>query len=235
MIARFPGNSKTVAHRRLRCFGYGIPDLKRAIHSAENAVSLTYEGELQPFQKKDSEYRTYQMHLHELPWPVDVLQGLGAAQVRMRVTLSYFIEPSPGSVGWKINTRYASHGMRFDVVRPTENLDDFKKRISRDFWEGGKRPEDKVEETRNWVIGEQGRTHGSIHSDWWVGSAAELATCGKLVVYPVTGWWKERHHLERYDRKARYSLIVSLDSDDENVDLYTPISEMVDVQTEIMI
>jgi hypothetical protein len=67
MIDRFPGNSKAAAHQRLRCYGYGVPDLRRAIHSAENAVSLTFEGELQPFQKKGSEYRTYQMHVHQLP------------------------------------------------------------------------------------------------------------------------------------------------------------------------
>jgi hypothetical protein len=98
-----------------------------------------------------------------------------------------------------------------------------------------KRPADQAEETRNWVIGDQGRTNGSIHSDWWVGSAAGLAACGSIVVYPVTGWWRDRHHLGRYENAARYSLIVSLESDDETVDLYTPISQMVDVQTEIMV
>ena len=46
MINRFPGSSKAAAHRRLRCYGYGVPDLRRAIHSAENAVSLTFEGEI---------------------------------------------------------------------------------------------------------------------------------------------------------------------------------------------
>lgn len=235
MISRFPGNNKATAHRRLRCFGYGVPDLNRAIHSAENVVNLTFEGELQPFHKRDSDYRTFQMHLHHLPWPTEVLLDMGEAQVRMHVTLSYFIEPSPGSVGWKVNTRYASHGLRFDVVRPTESIEDFKKRISRDFWDGGNRPDDKVEETRNWVIGENGRTHGSIHSDWWVGTAAELATCGSIVVFPVSGWWKDRPHLGRYESLARYSMVVSLESDDHNVNLYTPISQMVDVQTEIMV
>jgi hypothetical protein len=235
MIDQIPGNTKAAAHRRLRCYGYGVPDLQRAINSAENTVSLIFEGELQPFCKKDSDYRTYQMHVHQLPWPVAVLQGMEAAPVRMRVTLSYFIEPSPGSVGWKVNTRYASHGLRFDVIRPTETLDSFKRRISREFWEEGKRPENQAEESRNWVVGEQGRTRGSIHSDWWMGSAAELAASGSIVVYPVTGWWKERPHLERVESKARYSMIVSLESDDQNVDLYTPISQMVDVQTEIMI
>jgi len=235
MIDRFPGDSKTAAHQRLRCYGYGVPDLHRAINSAENAVSLVFEGALQPFQKKRSEPRTYQMHVHQLPWPADVLQGLGAARVRMRVTLSYFIEPSPGSVGWKVNTRYASHGLRFDVIRPTENLEGFKQRISKDFWENEKRPVNQAKETRNWVIGDQGRTNGCLHSDWWVGSAVDLAACGSIVVYPVTGWWKDRRHLGCYENKARYSMIVSLESDDETVDLYTPISQTVDVQTEIMV
>jgi hypothetical protein len=235
MIDRFPGTSKAAAQQRLRCYGYGVPDLRRAIHSAENAVSLTFEGELQPFCKKGSEYRTCQMHIHELPWPVEVLQGLGAALVRMRVTLSYFIEPSPGSVGWKVNTRYASHGLRFDVIRPTENLEAFKRRISRDFWENKKRPVGQAKETRNWVIGDNGQTNGCIHSDWWVGRAADLAACGKIVIYPVTGWWKDRHHLGRYENKARYSMVVSLESDDKTVDLYTPIAKMVDVQTEILV
>jgi hypothetical protein len=54
---------------------------------------------------------------------------------------------------------------------------------------------DKVEERRGWAIGVQGRTHGSLHSDWWPGSAAELATCASIVVFPVTGWWKDRPHL----------------------------------------
>lgn len=235
MIDRFPGDSKAAAHQRLRCYGYGVPDRHRAIHSAENVANLIFEGDLQPFQKKGSECRTYQMHVHKLPWPVDVLQGLGAAKIQMRVTLSYFIEPSPGCIGWNVNTRYASHGLRFDVIRPTEDLEGFKRRISRDFWENKKRPVGQVKETRNWVIGDNGRTNGCIHSDWWVGSAAELAACGSIVVYPVTGWWRDRHHLDCYGKKARYSMVVSLKSDDETVDLYTPITKMVDVQTEILV
>jgi hypothetical protein len=234
MFARFPGNSKAAAHRRLRCYGYGVPNLHRALNSAENAVTLVFEGELQPFQKKNSECRTFEMHLHQLPWPIAELEELGEAMVRMRITLSYFIEPSPNSIGWGVNHRYASYGLRFDVIRPTEGLDGFKKRISRDFWEGGQRPAGQAEESRNWIIGDQGRTHGSLHSDWWVGHAADLAQCGRIAVYPVTGWWKERQHLERYNSKARYSLVVSLESNDVEVDLYHPISNMVDVETEVM-
>jgi hypothetical protein len=236
MIARIPGDTKGAAHRRLRCYGYGQPNLRRALSSAENAVTLTFEGQLQPYRKVGSEIRTFQMHVHQLPWPIAALEELDTAMIRMRVTLSYFIEPSPSSVGWKVNNRYASHGLRFDVIRPTEAIDGFKKRVSRDFWDGPmQRPQNQAEEARNWVVGDQGRTHGSLHSDWWVGRAIDLARCGRIAVYPVSGWWRERHHLERYESPARYSMIISLESDDAEVELYTLISEMVDVQTEIMV
>lgn len=34
------------------------------------------------------------MHLHDLPWPSDLLESLGELETRLRVTLSYFVEPS---------------------------------------------------------------------------------------------------------------------------------------------
>ena len=163
------------------------------------------------------------------------LEGLGETPVKMRVTLSYFIEPSPGNVGWGVNHRYGSHGLRFDVIRlPGETLTEFKLRISKAEWPDPKRPPQNAPETRNWVIGENGRTHGSLHCDWWLGQAVEFARCNKLAVYPVSGWWKDRPHLNRYDRKARYSLVVSIEAPSINVDLYNPVTTYNSVQTEWM-
>jgi hypothetical protein len=59
-----------------------------ALWSVENAATLIYEGELRPYHKVGSEIRSYEMHVHRLPWPVEVPQQLGEAQVTMRVTLS---------------------------------------------------------------------------------------------------------------------------------------------------
>ena len=174
------------------------------------------------------------MHLHELPWPTAVLEDLAETIIQLRVTLSYFIEPSPNSVGWGENHRYASHGLRFDVIRPLEGEPEFKKRMSKTEWDDPKVRPKSVDETREWVIGSNGRTHGSLHSGWWVGKAVDLSRCNRIAVIPVTGWWKERHHLGRYERKARYSLIVTIETPKAGVDLYTPISEDVSVQTEIM-
>jgi hypothetical protein len=237
MEGRIPGKSKAEVQKRLRCFGYGVPDLRRAIHSAENAATLIYEGELQPFHKarrKDhQEIRTKEMHIHELPWPKAVLEELGDTSVTMRVTLSYFVEPSPGERGWGNKFRYQSHGLRFKVKRRGEEMNAFLKRCSREAWDEGKGRPASVAEDHPWVVGSNGQTHGSIHSDSWEGTAAELAACGYVGVYPVTGWWRERPHLGKLESKARYSLVISIETQSQEVDLYHAIENLATVTTEI--
>jgi hypothetical protein len=229
MIERFPDTRRTSIHRRLRCYGYGVPHLGRALWSAENAATLIFEGELQPYYRIDSEIRSHEMHVHRLPWPVEVLQQLGEAQVTMRVTLSYFIEPSPGRIGWTRKHRYQSHGLRFDVNRPLEDEDALRQRLSRAEWEDPDQRPDNAPESRDWTIGDQGRRRGSLHCDWWTGNAADLATCNLIAIYPVTGWWRERPHLQKFDRMARYSLIVSVEAPELEVDLYTPILNQIEI------
>ncbi|HSH64345.1 MAG TPA: hypothetical protein VLB84_00775, partial [Bacteroidia bacterium] len=84
-----------------------------------------------------------------------------------------------------------------------------------------------------WVIGKNQRDFGSIHSDYWIGTAAELSTCNMFTVYPVTGWWKERTNLKKVETKTRYSLIISLETEQENVELYTTILNKVKVPIKI--
>lgn len=187
MHARCPGERKNDIQCRLRCFGYGVPSLQRALWSAENAVHMIFEGELQPFHKVESTCKTKEMHFHNIPWPSEILQQLGEANVTMRVTLSYFVEPSPGRRGWDKKHRFQSHGLRFDVISPLEDAEQFQQRISRAMWDDDDQRPANVREARDWTIGPKGRTRGSIHSDWWTGTAAELARCGILAVYPVSG------------------------------------------------
>lgn len=232
MLNEFPNASR---HDRLRCYGYGVPNLQAAIWSVSNAATLIIQGELQPFEKVGNKVKTKDMHLHRLPWPTQVLQDIGGADVRMRVTLSYFIEPSPGRRGWIRKHRYQSFGLRFDVKKPLQTEMAFHKSLSKEAWG---EDEDKVEkdrDDRNWEIGKQLRSKGSIHSDTWTGTAAELANCGVLAVYPVTGWWKERQHLGGWTRKARYALIVSIETPETDIDLYTPITSLIDlpIQTDV--
>ena len=100
MIARFNDANGTVDYKNLlRCFGYGVPNLQRLLSSLDNSLTLVAESELQPFFKDGGRIKTREMRSHPLPWPTDVLTMLGNTDVVMRVTLSYFIEPSPGARG----------------------------------------------------------------------------------------------------------------------------------------
>ena len=81
----------------------------------------------------------------------------------------------------------------------------------------------------NWIIGTKNRHKGSLHSDLWKGSAADLASRGVLAVFPTLGWWKTRAALARYNQKARYSLIVSIHAPeiDVDIDLYAAIENKI--------
>lgn len=113
--------SKTSYARLIRICGYGVPNLDQALYSASNALTLISQAEIQPYAKKQgsSGFRTNEMHLYDLPWPTEVLQNLPPdVLVQMRITLSYFVEPGPGELGWQDRYRYASHALRFDVNSP---------------------------------------------------------------------------------------------------------------------
>lgn len=84
----------------------------------------------------------------------------------------------------------------------------------------------------DWVLGSV-RNLGSIHSDYWRGTGAELARRDAIAIYPVGGWWKEKPVLARYDRSVRYALIVSIRATAGAIDIYTPIVTAIPVAIRI--
>jgi hypothetical protein len=219
--------TKADVARLVRNCGFGVPNLERALWSVENSLTMICEGRLHPFGREGHKAPTLRdMHLHRLPWPLQELEALGEAQVEMRVTLSYFIEPNPSERGFSARYRYESHGLRFDVKRPAESEADFRARINA-------AARDEEERTRGggddlgWTVGKQNRHKGSLHSDIWRGSAADLASRGVIGVYPALGWWKTRPRLERYDGTARYALVVSIRAPEVNVELYSEIANQI--------
>ena len=150
------------AERLLRTFGYGTPDRERLFYSAGNVLTLIAQDSLQPFfEDEEGGIKTRDIKFHTLPWPRDALLALPLnAEVQLRVTLSYFIEPSPGERGWDRKYGYASHSLRFKVIRAAETLNEFKLRVNahrsdEDY------DEDHVGETGNWALGVKGPTNGS--------------------------------------------------------------------------
>lgn len=221
------GTPKEQFKRLIRHCGFGVPNLQRAMWSAENSLTLIVQDTLQPFEKEDGKQPTTRdMHLHRLPWPIAALGDLGEIEVKMRVTLSYFIEPNPAELGIKGRYRYESHGLRFDVMRPTETETYFRARINRLV-----RDEEEGTPTggsdTGWDLGPQLRHLGSLHSDTWRGEAVQLAQRGCLAVFPALGWWKTRTLLQRYNKQARYALIITIRAPEVDVDIYNPVMNQV--------
>jgi Subtilase family len=221
-------NGKRARAQLVRRYGFGVPSLERALGSAGNAVTLLVQDSIRPFD--DGNMREF--HLHELPWPGDVLASIGEATARVRVTLSYFIEPNPGRRGWGRKHRYQSHGLRFDVKGPNESLDMFRKRLNQMALDEDEDRPTTGGDSADWYLGEQMRKRGSLHSDILAGSAAEIAARGVIAVFPVTGWWKELKKRDRSNHGARYALLVSIETDAVNADIWTPIAAQVGIPVE---
>jgi hypothetical protein len=241
-----PDIDKAAYARLLRICGYGTPTLDRALYCMSNTLTLISQATLQPYDKLIKEitelsgkkrterrYVTRDMHLYNLPWPTDVLSGLGEIKVTMRVTLSYFIEPGPGEIGWENRYRYASHALRFDVNGPGELEADFVRRVNLQARDDGRHP-GTAGSGQNWVIGEA-RNVGSIHSDIWQGHAADLAASNMIAVYPAVGWWRERTNQNRWNKTCRYALIVTIQTPEQEVDIYTPVAVQLGVAIPIRV
>lgn len=212
----------------LRRCGFGVPDIDRALWSLDNSLTMVVEESLQPYKRETAGQPTLRdMHLHRLPWPSDVLESLGEVRVEMRVTLSYFVEPNPSGRGARSRYRYESHGLRFDVKRPLESTDQFRRRINLAARDEEKGTVSSSGGDPSWLIGPRGRHRGSLHSDIWRGTGADLASRGMIGVYPTAGWWKTRYALERYDKAARYALVVSIRAPEVDVDLYAEVASLI--------
>ncbi|MBU0626049.1 S8 family peptidase [Patescibacteria group bacterium] len=230
LLAQFRVSLDNKSHIKslMRICGYGVPSLQRALYSASNSLTLIAEAEIMPFYKVGSNYKTKDMHLYDLPWPTEALQSLPPeTEVEMRITLSYFIEPGPGEIGWKDKYRYASHILRFDLNSPGEEKNDFIQRINRAARDEDNEHPGTESAASHWIIGARIRNKGSIHSDIWKGTAADLAASNLIAVYPGVGWWRERKNLNKWNKRSRYSLIVSISTPSQEIDIYTPVAVQV--------
>jgi hypothetical protein len=150
--------------------------------------------------------------------------------VKLKVTLSYFIEPNSGRRGWNRRYSYMSHGLRFDLRRPTESNSEFEKRVNQQALAEDEKRAVSSGETGEWFFGPSlRRGAGSLHADVWTGNAVDLAQRGAFAVFPVTGWWKENPKRDHSDRGAGYALVLSIETPGQDVDVWTPVAQQIGV------
>lgn len=193
---------------RLCMYGYGVPSEDRALNSRNNYATYIFENIISPYVAGSGDSLKYAgFQLYDLPWPTELLQSMGDESVRLKVTLSYYIDPAPGEKGRLNRYRYPNTSLYFDLKAPTESTQSF---IAR---------HNKLEEAPNtattaatrWEVGVRKRQSGSVQSDWIKCTATELAACGQIMIYPGPGWWKEQK-LDKIENQIKYSLIVSIET-----------------------
>jgi hypothetical protein len=225
----------------LRTYGYGVPNLIKARESKDNYLTFISEEEIQPYFKDQSgSIRTKDVHFYRFPWPKDTLLSMGAMEVKIKVTLSYFIEPNPGDKGYSTKYSYQSTALRFSLIPPNDDPDNFMLTINNE-------PRNQIKEhlgidkrkslpdgyftkkdNIKWELGMDNVFKGSVHSNYCTLTAADASNCEYLAVYPLaSGWWKNLKKMKRYNSKMRYSLIVSLEVPENTNDIYTEISTLV--------
>lgn len=231
-------NGKNIAvegERRalLLSVGYGVPNLNKAMYSANNALTLIAQAQINPYKLEKSIVKYNEYHLYEIPWPTAVLQDqLFDQEVTIKVTLSYFIEPNPGAREYARNFSYHSHSLDFKLIKSSETPAEFQRRVSAsaDMEDDAESPDLRDED---WTIKERVRSKGSIKKDFLKTDGANLASRNILAVYPKGGWYRSRKVLEKYDQEVRYSLIVSIETPETEIDIYTPVENLISIPIQV--
>ncbi|EGG4342878.1 peptidase S8, partial [Salmonella enterica] len=122
---------------------------------------------------------------------------------------------------------------RFDFNSPGEESGEFVSRINKKFKEDNQEFDAGESDSSQWLLGPTLRNRGSIHSDTWSGTALELADKKFIAIYPVSGWWKELKKENRQSSIARFSLIISIETKENNLEVHNEISQLLRIDTEI--
>ncbi len=228
--------SKTTISNFSRMFGYGIPDLEKAKYSVASALTLIAQKDnFQVFMPKTDDVSSKakidnlsSILFIKLPWPKETLQGtLSNQRIKLTITLSYFIEPNPSERGYISKYAYQSHNLRFDLQRPTETLKQFESRVNNLIKDAENSNSTSSTGGYNWVLGPNSRTRGSVHKDILELTGAELAQAENIAVYSVAGWWKKAKLAS--DTFSRFSLIVSIDAGETDINLYNEIKNQIQI------
>jgi hypothetical protein len=217
-------------------YGYGVPDFQRALRSASNSLTLIVQDTIVPYAKSQrpnaKNIVNNELRLFELPWPKSALRDLGNTNVTLRVALSNFIMPNPAEARRGKKYLYASHNLRFKLNRPDEDAAQFLSRISasESEEEDGQLVDDSSD---GWAFGVNRRDVGSLHIDELTCKASDLARRNLLAVHPVAGWWKSQTEFGDQPRSVRFSLIVEIDAEATEIDLYTEVANVIAVPTPI--
>jgi hypothetical protein len=118
-------------------------------------------------------------------------------------------------------------GLRFDLQRRNESLARFKLRVNAAERVNRRQKLTHEQADPRWTLGDDSVSAGSLHCDVWSGRGIDLLQRNALCIKPVNGWTRKRADRNICDRKTRYALVVTLKTQNIDLDIYTPIETAV--------
>ena len=201
-----------------RCVGYGIPNLERAISNDEYRITFITEKEYRIFES--------QTHIFRIPIPKELNEIGENYSLKISVTLSYMAKPRSTRRTLK---RYLSTWLDWRCSKKGESIDSFKERILY--------TDASVNDDGNfkWAIGEKSnsgqskdfsRSNSTLQKDWAIINSNELTEDFCVAVRAHKGW--------NANIPAKYTLVVTFEALDADIEIYEPIRNLIETETEII-
>lgn len=215
--ARWPKNVNSISKEEcvsiLRHIGYGVPDVERATHNDEYRITLITPSHM--------ELGDDEAHIFQVPIPEE-LSNIGEDyDILVEVTLSYAASPRRTR---RYVKAYLSTWLDWCCSRIGENADTFARRI----FETGSIIDDDGD--FNWVIGEAtnrgaaygySRKNGTLQKDWCIIKSHQLSDAFCIAVRGHKGWGGLF--------KAKYSLAISFEAINQDISIYEPIRNEIEL------
>ena len=192
----------------LRRVGYGIPNRERALFNSAYRVTLITAG--------TPEIGPGEGHIYQIPIPSSLRRADMSNRIRVDVTLSYAAQPRRTRRTIK---RYLATWLSWDVSKAGETVDSFQARVLKEQEETLPDGDDifdwALRENKKWgkVKGTQ-RHLSTLQKDWALLEAHQLPESFCLGVAAHNGWSKDPLN------KAKYSLVVSFEAIDGDLEIY---------------
>ena len=214
--ARLPDHcfhNPTLEH--FRHYGYGVPDLNRALNNNTNRITFIQDGKVGP-KKAD---------IYHLKIP-DQLKGEGKDfRILVEVTLSFTAKVR---VTRKGSHSYLSNWLEWKSSKYNENFNSFRNRTI-DYLDAEEEAEE-VEEALDaikWVIRENSawsnsginRNNSTVQKSWVIVEPHQFAEEFSLAVIGHSGWDKN------LDNQTPYALCVSFEALDKEMNIYNILAE----------
>lgn len=218
--ARLPGIAfQNPTQNLMRHYGYGIPDLQRAISNSEKRVTLVNSGTISP--KKANVYAV------SIP---EALRGPATEySILIEVTLSYMARPRRTR---RRTQSYLSTWLDWHSSKLNETHEHFCNRIVQSLSENVDEDDDQnsipwvIRENKDWSVVEGLRRQDStLQKSWCILPSHTLPSEFSIAVVGHKGWSKD------LSEQVPYAIAVSFEVLNEEINIY----EMIQVENEVAV